>query len=152
MKTIHQSMLLLSTLLITTNTYAACENGSKTVFSCTTINNKQIEVCDAGKTISYAFGKQGRKPELALSVPRDEATTFQWLGIGRYINYSVAIPNGKYRYNVYTSYDKLEENEDKAFEAGVTVEEGDKLLARVICRDETVVDNIEGIKLRTADD
>lgn len=152
MKSIHQSMLLLSTLLIATNTYAACERSSKTVFSCTTTNNKQIEVCDAGKTISYAFGKKGRKPELTLSVPRDEATTFQWLGIGRYTNYSVTIPNGKYRYNVYSSHDKSEENEAKAFEAGVAVEEGDKLLAKIICRDETVINHIDGINLRTADD
>lgn len=109
---------------------------------------KQIEVCDAGKTISYSFGKRGKKPELALSVPRHQATTFQWHGIGRHINYSVSIPNGAYTYTVYTSLDKLERNEDKAFEAGVSVEKKQSHLATVICRDHTVVDDIQGIDLQ----
>jgi len=131
--------------------HAACNSGEKTVFSCTATNNKQIEVCDAGRTISYSFGKRGKKPELALSVPRNKVTTFQWHGIGRYMNYSVSIPNGKYMYTVYTSVDKLERNEAKGFEAGVTVEKGDKLLATVICRDKSVVDNIYGINLRPSE-
>ena len=143
--------LLIASGMMTGNTHAACETGSKTIFQCTTTNNKQIEVCDAGKTISYSFGKHGKKPELALSIPRHQATTFQWHGIGRYINYSVNIPNGKYTYSVYTSIDKLEENEAKGFEAGVSVEKNRNHLATIICRDNTVIDNIEGINLRPDD-
>ncbi|MGB0848394.1 MAG: hypothetical protein ACPGSM_16815 [Thiolinea sp.] len=138
-------------MVIGSNAYAACDNSSKTVFSCTTTNHKQIEVCDAGQTISYSFGKIGSKPELALSVPRAKASTFQWHGFGRYINYSVTIPNGEYRYNVYTSIDKMEEDEKKGYEAGVTVEKKQSLLATVICRDDTVVDNIQGIDLQPTD-
>ena len=141
------ALLIASGMMIGSNAYAAC-GSSETVFQCTTTNNKQIEVCDAGKTISYSFGKRGRKPELALSVPRHQATTFQWHGIGRHINYSVSIPNGAYTYTVYTSLDKLERNEDKAFEAGVTVEKNQQHLATVICRDHTVVDDIQGIDLK----
>ena len=151
MKTLNAvtCLIVAAGTLMVSNAHAAC-GSSKTVFQCTTTNNKQIEVCDAGKTISYSFGKRGR-PELAISVPRHQATTFQWHGIGRYINYSVSIPNGKYFYSVYSSIDKLEENEAKGFEAGVTVEKSGKHLATVICRDRTVIDNIAGINLRPSD-
>ena len=152
MKFATKGLLLVSTLLFASHGYAACEAGIKTVFQCTATNNKQIEVCDAGKTINYSFGKHGKKPELALSVPRDQATTFQWHGIGRYINYSVSIPNGSYTYTVYTSIDKLEENEAKGFEAGVMVEKSDEHLVTVICRDTTVVEALEGIDLRPSED
>ena len=144
------ALLIATGMMIGSNAYAAC-GSSKTVFQCTTTNNKQIEVCDAGKTISYSFGKRGKKPELALSIPRHQATTFQWHGIGRYINYSVSIPNGAYTYSVYTSIDKLEENEAKGFEAGVSVEKNEQHLATVICRDHTVIDNIQGIDLQPSD-
>ena len=150
MTLINQSILLLSTLVLVTNTYAACGD-SKTVFHCTTTNNKQIEVCDAGKTISYSFGKHSKKPELTISVPRHKATTFQWHGIGRHINYSVSIPNGSYMYSVYTSIDKLEEDEAKGFEAGVMVEKNNQHLVTVICRDDTVIDDIQGIDLQPSD-
>ena len=58
--------------LFTANVYAECEN-SKTVFSCTTTKGKQIEVCDADKTIVYSFGKAQGKPEISIQVPRDQS-------------------------------------------------------------------------------
>ena len=75
--------------------FAACPNQNKTVFNCTTTNNKVIQVCDAGNTISYSFGKANATPELAIAVPRIKVTTYQWEGFGRYENYAINIPNGK---------------------------------------------------------
>ncbi len=44
--------------------------------------------------------------------------TWQWKGIGRYINYSVSIPNGNYLYRVFTSFDKMVP-ENEASSSGV---------------------------------
>lgn len=127
---------------------AKCEGGSKTLFSCIAQKNgKRIEACDAGETIDYSFGKPGKKPELALSVPRDEVTTWQWKGIGRYINYSVSIPNNDHVYRVFTSFDKMVP-EDEGFSAGVEVEKGGELLATVYCKEDTLKESLEGVDLK----
>ena len=99
---------------------------SQTVFSCTTTNNKVIQVCDAGNNISYSFGKVNTTPELVITVPRNKVTTYQWDGFDRYENYAINIPNT----------------------AGVEVSSGYKLLATVGCAaNKKVTSKIEGIKL-----
>lgn len=139
---------LLLGITLSGNAFAACTNGSKTLFHCIAKKNgKQIEVCDAGSTIDYSFGKPGRKPELAFSVPRDEVTTWQWKGIGRYINYSVSIPNNGHIYRVFTSFDKMAP-EDEGFSAGVEVEKGGELLATVYCKEDTLKESLEGVDLK----
>lgn len=53
--------LLLGTTLSGT-AFAKCGGGSEILFSCTAQKNgKKIEVCDAGDTIDYSFGKPGKK-------------------------------------------------------------------------------------------
>ena len=125
--------------------FAACPSQSKTVFNCTTTNNKVIQVCDAGNTISYSFGKANATPELAITVPRNKVTTYQWQGIGRYENYAINIPNGKTIYRVNDSIDKIEQK----YTAGVDVNSNDKLLATLECAaNKKITSKIQGIKLR----
>ena len=131
--------------LLSPSAYAACAAGSETLFTCTTAKGKVIEVCDAGKTITYSFGSRQTKPEIALSVPRDKATTYQWEGIGRYMSYAVDIPNGSTTYSVFMGMDRL--SEAHAVEAGVHVLNNGKLLATVNCTDKSLVGNLEGVKL-----
>lgn len=139
-----------SCFLFTNLALAACPSGSETLFFCNTKKaNKRIEVCDAGKTISYSFGKKGQKPELAISVPRSAASTYQWQGIGRYISYAVNIPNGAYNYNVFWGVDRL--TEEHAVEAGVNVEKKGELLTTVYCQEKGLINNLEGVKLKAAD-
>jgi hypothetical protein len=125
--------------------HATCAAGSKTLFSCSTAKGKLIEVCDAGKTIHYSFGSPQGKPDIALSVPRKEATTFQWAGVGRYLSYSVDIPNGKTTYSVYHSTDRI--TEAHATEAGVNVLIKGDLVATVKCVGKKMVTNLEGVDL-----
>ena len=126
---------------------AACEKGSKTVFSCLAAKGKRIQVCDSGKTIEYSFGKTDERPEITVRAQRAEASTFQWQGIGRYISYTVEIPNGNTTYAVFWGADKLTENH--AVEAGVSVEVDKKPVATVKCVGEKhIVQNIEGIDLK----
>lgn len=132
------------TALFATNVYAKCV-GSKTLFFCTTVKGKQIEVCDSGKTIDYSFGKPAGKPEIAVKVPRDLASTSQWAGIGRAESYAVDIPNGKATYNVFWSVDRL--TDEHAIEAGVNVLINNNLVTTVNCGKD-VVSNLEGVKLK----
>lgn len=127
--------------------FAKCEGGSETLFSCIAQKNgKQIEVCDADATINYSFGKPGKKPELAIAAKRDDVTTWQWNGIGRYMSYTVNIPNGDYLYRVFWGVDRL--TDEHEVEAGVHVEKKGDLLATVYCKPDTVEQNLEGVDLK----
>jgi len=141
--------ILLISLLAAASAFAACPKGSTTLFFCTTTSGKQIELCDAGKNISYSFGKAG-KPEIALSVPRAQASTSQWNGMGRYISYSVDVPNGDSVYSVYFSADKL--SDEHPIDAGVAVTIKGKHAATVKCSQKSInkglVNNLEGVELR----
>lgn len=125
--------------------YAKCDAGSKTVFSCMTAKGKQIEVCDAGKNIIYSFGKLQVKPEIVVSVPRQQASTSQWSGMGA-MSYAVDIPNGNAVYSVFWSADRS--SDDHPVDAGVNVIIKGELAATVNCAGENIEQNIEGIDLK----
>ena len=138
-------LIIVVAVICSHSAFAACPGQSKTVFNCTTTNNKVIQVCDAGNMISYSFGKANATPELAITVPRNKVTTYQWQGIGRYENYAINIPNGKTIYRVNDSIDKIEQK----YTAGVDVNSNDKLLATLECAaNKKVTSKIQGIKLR----
>ena len=132
-------------VVCSSSAFSACPNNSKTIFSCTTTNNKLIQVCDSGNTIHYAFGKANIPPELAINIPRNKVTTYQWQGIGRYENYAINIPNGKTIYRVNESLDKMTHQRT----AGVEVSSNEKLLATVECAaNKKVISKLQGINLR----
>ena len=131
--------------LFAANVYAGCEGG-KTVFSCSTIKGKQIEVCDMEKTIDYSFGKPQEKSEIAIKIPREQASTFQWAGIGSSISYAVDIPNKNTTYNVFWSADRM--SEEHGIEAGVNVLINKELVTTVKCADKNIVNNLEGVNLK----
>ncbi len=142
--------VMASLLLMSSVAMAECESGSTTVFSCTTVKGKVIEVCDSGATLDYAFGKPSAKPEIVVRVPRDQASTHQWQGIGRYHTYTVEIPNGNTTYSVFWGMDSLSEKHE--VEAGVHVLIKEALAATVNCATEKpIVQNLEGIDLKPAD-
>jgi hypothetical protein len=126
---------------------ARCEGDSATLFSCLTPKGKQIELCDGGKTIQYSFGKPQIKPEIVVAVPRQRASTSQWQGVGRYMTYSVDVPNGDTIYSVFWSADKIEQR----IEAGVNVLVKGKVAATVNCSEKSINGNLEGAKLRPSE-
>ncbi len=137
--------ILAGLLAVSGSAHAACASKSKTIFSCATTNGKYVEVCDAGSVIGYSFGKKGA-PELALKIPRDEVTTTQWKGIGRYISYTVNIPNADAVYSVYSSTDKNAKRQET--EWGINVEVSGNQAATIKCSPKSVVDNMQGVDLR----
>lgn len=130
---------------------AKCNKNSKVLFSCKIQKSgKHLEVCDAGKTITYSFGKNHRKPELSLAVPRNKVSTYQWAGIGRYENYSVIIPNGNATYSVFWGVDKLAKNFPE--DAGVAVEIKGEEVAKILCINKTVEHNLIDVDLKPVGD
>jgi hypothetical protein len=137
------------TLLFSSPVFALCTSGSKTIFYCTTATGKQIEICDSKKTIEYSFGKSDMKPEIVVKVPRAQASTWQWRGVGRWHSYSVDIPNGNTTYNVFWGHDALSPNSPP--EAGVNVLNNDGIVTTVLCTTKGIVQALEGIDLRVID-
>lgn len=142
--------LLLLTIISTfsVGVWANCPAQTKTIFQCTTTNNKVIRVCDAGKNITYSFGKQNQAPELAVAVLRNKVKTYQWEGIGRYENYSVNIPNGSHFYRVFSSIDKI----NQSTSAGVEISKNGDLIATVECNpSKKIINNLIGVNLQPED-
>jgi hypothetical protein len=142
----HLLVLAVITSSTSSSAIAACEKASKTVFSCLAEKGKVIQVCDSGKTIDYSFGKPNA-PEIVVHVPRSETSTFQWQGVGRYLSYSIEVPNGNATYSVFWGADRL--TDEHKIEAGVNVEINKSRVATVKCVGEKhIVQNIEGIDLK----
>jgi hypothetical protein len=115
------------------------------LFSCLTDNGKEILLYQTDDTIDYSFGDPGSKPELDIQVPRNQASTWQWKGVGRAMTYAVDVPNGDTSYSVFWSVDRL--SPTKEIEAGVRVHRDRKTLATVYCTDK-IVSNLQGVQLK----
>lgn len=113
-------------------------------FSCDIANKgRSVALTQTGKTVSYAYGKKGAAPELALTVPVAAVELFAWEGFGRHHTHSVGVPNGQYLYTVYTSYDSIEQS----ISTGVTIEKGGKYLTDLLCNPNTVRGDLESMVL-----
>jgi hypothetical protein len=127
------------------NWWAKQQSDRKLLFSCNTQNGKRILLQDAGQTIDYTFGKLNQTPELSLKVPRNQASTWQWQGIGRWMNYSIEVPNQETLYSVFWSMDRL--NPKNPVDAGVQVRVNSKVVATVQCSS-NIVNQMQGVDLR----
>jgi hypothetical protein len=114
-------------------------------FACTADNGKEIRLYETATTIDYAFGHPNATPELDLRVPRDQASTHQWQGIGRWMNYAVDVPNGDTTYSVFWGVDRISDRHE--VEAGVRVQIKGENAATVNCNKVTA-NRLEGIMLK----
>lgn len=139
--------LILIAILLMTVSDANAKCSKKTIFVCSTTNGKQIEVCDNGDTLEYSFGKPG-KLEKNFKIERTNASTYQWNGMGRYMNYTVELPTGDTVYSIFTGADKI----DMKSESGVNVTVKGKNVATVKCNEKKKMTiDIEGIDLKPAE-
>lgn len=136
----------LSILLSVADASAACRGNSTTLFSCMTKKGKQIEVCDTGRVIKYSYGKPARKPEKAVTVLREQVSTSQWSGTGRYISYAIDIPAGNTVYNVFYATDRVAD--DHSTKAGVNVYVNDSLASTSLCSGENITSGLEGANFK----
>lgn len=119
--------------------WAACQEDL--VFSCP-IGKKVVEVCSFRGELTYTFGREG-SPELALSEPLETVAYTPWPGIGRAIWDSVAFQNEGVTYEVWTSFDRMDET--AVLEGGVNVMQGDKTLASLTCDKGSVANGLDVI-------
>lgn len=126
-------------LLLAAPAHAACPGD--TVFSCP-IGKKTLDICHAKGLLTYQFGRKG-KTELTISEPLETVAYTRWPGIGRAIWDSVAFENEGVTYEVWSSFDKMDEN--AVLEGGINVMEGDETLATLTCDKGSVAYSIEAI-------
>lgn len=117
--------------MILTSFSVLAETGGELLFSCTTTNNKTLEVSKINDNYKYSFGGNNSSPDISILAKKQDVDIYKWDGIGRYENYSIKIPNGKFSYEVYWSLDKL--SSKNAISSGVDIFEGDKSIAKVVC-------------------
>lgn len=128
----------------------ACPDEDSTLFFCNTVNDKVIEVCDLGATIQYSFGKPGSKAELVFAVPREQASTYQWMGMGP-MAYTINLPNADAIYSVYWSVDRF--SDDHPIDAGVNVTIKNQSVADMRCKDDdSIYNGMEGVDLPIVDE
>ncbi|MFO1203890.1 MAG: hypothetical protein U1E58_14765 [Tabrizicola sp.] len=114
-------------ILLAAPAHAICQE--EEVFSCP-IGKKVVEVCSFRGELTYSFGREG-SPEIILYEPLETVAYTPWPGIGRAIWDSVAFENEGVTYEVWSSFDKMDEN--AVLEGGVNVLKGDKTLASLTC-------------------
>jgi hypothetical protein len=150
MKSLLLFLIIMVGAIASFNALATCAKGSKTLFACTTAKGKRVEVCDAGKTIGYTFGKPGAKPEIVLNVQRKLATTYQWNGVSTYFGNKVSITSGKTIYTVFYEIERpLTGDLDRKLkeEAGVEVEVNGRHLTTIQCAKKNIVSDMDDVDL-----
>ncbi len=130
---------LLAIIATAPTAFAECATPEDTFLSCTFSNGKKaVDVCVDGDMLTYRFGRIGKAPDLALSVPVVDADYTPWPGIGRAIWETVTFQNGKTSYVVAGVIDRQfsddEKDEVQAEISGlIDVNEGEETLATLEC-------------------
>jgi hypothetical protein len=112
--------LLLLTLFLPTAAMAECINDTE-VFSCQ-IGEKTLLVCHWKGALIYSFGP-ANAPDLTIAEPLETVAYTPWPGFSRSIWSAVRFENKGISYEVWSSFDRMDENAVQ--EGGVTVLEGD---------------------------
>lgn len=120
-----RAAFLLALLAVPAN--AACQGDE--AFSCT-IGAKTLQVCVWKGALVYSYGREG-KPELTIAEPLETVAYTPWPGIGRAIWDSVVFQNEGVAYEVWTSFDRMDEN--AILEGGVNVLDSEATLAALTC-------------------
>lgn len=118
---------------------AACQGDE--AFSCR-IGKKTLDVCYWKGALIYRFGPEGQ-PELTIAEPLETVAYTPWPGIGRAIWDTVAFRNDGVTYEVWTSFDKMDES--AVLEGGVNVMQGDTSLASLTCDKGSVAHGLDVI-------
>lgn len=126
-------------ILLATPASAACRG--EEAFSCR-IGKKTLDICHWKGALIYRYGPEGQ-PELAIAEPLETVAYTPWPGFGRAIWDKVAFQNDGVTYEVWTSFDKMDEN--AVLEGGVNVMQGDTSLASLTCDKGSVAHGLDVI-------
>jgi len=124
---------------------STCAPGTTTILSCTFSNGaKALVACQDGTSATYAFGKVGQVPDLALSVPIESLGYVPWPGVGSSVWDEVTFTNNGVAYVLWQSFDR-DPNVAMPQQAGIVVRQGDKDLARLECDQGSITPQIDGL-------
>jgi hypothetical protein len=133
------AILLLA--LLASPAHAACQNDSE-VFSCR-IGAKTLQVCHWKGALIYQFGPENNW-DLSIAEPLETVAFTPWPGIGSAIWETVAFRNKGYSYEVWTSAERDPEA-PSGLTGGVSVLEGDTVVAQLTCDPGTPSQSLDGI-------
>jgi len=120
--------------------HADCAGGD-TLFLCTSVKGKRIELCDFGDRICYSFGTR-----VVVDTERANVTTTQWDGMGQYMTYSVEVPNLDYVYSISQGFNRMTEEHEEV--SGVQVVHAGETLSFVQCDvRRKVISNLQDVDL-----
>ena len=106
------------------------------VFTCQIQRSeKRIEVRDFGSGLSYAFGKNLKRPELQVSKSYSEWAIEPWAGVGINLYNSISFENNGVKYEIYDSFDRIDLKNDY----GIIVSIQGKMPIFLRCLERTVV-------------
>lgn len=111
------------------------------IFDCTLREgSRRVQVCRTGDALSYVYGGIGAAPEMVLATSVRRISYTPWNGVGRSIFEEMSFLNGAVAYTLWVSVDRQPAQEDAApaVTAGIEVNEGDRVLARLDCDAGTV--------------
>jgi hypothetical protein len=101
-------VVLISTLLFSTDVFAKCDKYSKKIFSCTLENNSRVEVCDAGKTMEFKFSEGQERLKTLVKSPREQVTKWE-RPVATYHNFAINIFSDSIHYRVFWNVDLTNE-------------------------------------------
>lgn len=101
MSKIFTSFTIFAACCLSVSAQAACPATAKTVFSCSTTNNKVVEICDIGQHLMYSFGKPRAKPELQFNLAKTRAYMYLWDGSTSSEHNELYLPRGNTIYQAY---------------------------------------------------
>lgn len=125
------------------NAQAACPATAKTVFSCSTTNNKVVDICELGQNLLYSFGRPNSRPELQFNIAKSRAYMYLWDGSTSSEYNELYLPRGN---TIYQAYQANHRNHGGT-EHGLNVLINKKPVANIRCRANTVIENFQQLEL-----
>ena len=143
LKSLSAILVTAGLTLAVSNVQAACPSAAKTVFSCSTTNNKVVDICELGQHLLYSFGKPRAKPELQFNIAKSRAYMYLWDGSTSSEYNELYLPRGN---TIYQAYQANHRNHGGT-EHGLNVLINKKPVANIRCRANTVIENFQQLEL-----
>ncbi|MFA9203230.1 MAG: hypothetical protein ACEQSD_04440 [Flavobacteriales bacterium] len=142
-KSLCAVLVTASLSLAISNAQAACPATAKTVFSCSTTNNKVVDICELGQNLLYSFGRPNSRPELQFNIAKSRAYMYLWDGSTSSEYNELYLPRGN---TIYQAYQANHRNHGGT-EHGLNVLINKKPVANIRCRANTVIENFQQLEL-----
>ena len=143
LKSLSAILVTAGLTLAVSNVQAACPSAAKTVFSCSTTNNKVVDICELGPNLLYSFGRPNSRPELQFNIAKSRAYMYLWDGSTSSEYNELYLPRGNTIYQAY----QADHRNHGGTEHGLNVFIHNKPVANIRCRANSVIENFQQLGL-----